>query len=293
MMEHSKSKSLICAFVLILALVVAQAGMAATQFTTLEYPGAAETDVYSVSNNGAAVGFYLDSNYGLHGFRWFQGQFTSIDVPGAWYSFAYGGNNSGAIVGSYGDPNGLHGFLFAEGAFTTIDIPGARRTQAFGINDRGQIVGVYIGENDDWWHGYLYDHGDIQTIDVPNAVNTMPIGINDLGEISGSNEISNGPNSFTWVGFVKDSNGFKTIAPPSSVIAEAGQISNTGTVVGDYSDDAYSSIVHRFVMTDGNFLQLDFPDAVRTFVSGVNERGWTVGRFVDTNYRKHSFLTMP
>jgi len=292
-MNYGKCISWATALCGMVFLAVPQTATAADQFSTLDYPGAVETQLFSVSDNGAAVGFYIDANYGLHGFRWFEGQFTSIDVPGAWFTMASGINNAGHIVGSYmGPPDGrMHGFLLIDGSFTTITYPDSFRSMALGINNGDAIVGSYVKDTD-YWQGFMYTASQFINIDVPNGFNTLVNGVNDHGQVSGSYEASNGPNSYTWYGFVAGRNGFSTVSV-GAALTEVGQISNNGSIVGDYVDNPNGPEVHGFTLISGDLETHDFPSAVRTWVQGVNNNGWTVGRYLDSNNQTHGFISVP
>ena len=94
-------------------------------FTTIDYPGAADTveccsAILNINPEGQIVGGYLDTIGTGHGFLLSQGSFTSFDFPGAISSCAFGINPAGDIVGLYCDtPGGCasglsHGFLLSR-----------------------------------------------------------------------------------------------------------------------------------------------------------------------------------
>src|SRR5262249_36974636 len=114
-------------------------------FTTIDFPGAAETNAWGINNRGEIVGGHQGTDGKSHVFRLREGQFTTIDFPGAFDTApdgVKGGINSrGDIVSYYctvqpcGDMmNGPlppeqqykthHGFLMSSGEFTTtMDFP--------------------------------------------------------------------------------------------------------------------------------------------------------------------------
>jgi probable HAF family extracellular repeat protein len=54
----------------------------AGSFTTLNYPGAVDTNAYGINDSGQIVGEYDDGNAPVHGFLYdTDGSFTTIDVP--------------------------------------------------------------------------------------------------------------------------------------------------------------------------------------------------------------------
>jgi uncharacterized membrane protein len=123
-------------------------------FTTVDYPGAAETALYEINERGQIVGSAGDTpGSGLpHDFVLDDGDYAPIEFPGASQSYVDDVNNRREIVGYYLDATGtLHGFLRdRRGRYSPIDHPGAVApgNDTNGLNDRGQIVGEY------------YDHVD-------------------------------------------------------------------------------------------------------------------------------------
>jgi probable HAF family extracellular repeat protein len=81
--------------------------------TTINVPGALNTYVNGLNDNGQIVGWFSSNgppNY--QGFVDTGGSFETIDFPGAIDTQVYGINNVGQIVGSFEDPNGnFYGFL--------------------------------------------------------------------------------------------------------------------------------------------------------------------------------------
>src|SRR5215467_646140 len=68
-------------------------------FTTIDVPGAINTQAFGINDSGQIVGFFDDA-LGGHGFVLDTGgNFTTIDVPGASSTRAFGINDSGQIVG--------------------------------------------------------------------------------------------------------------------------------------------------------------------------------------------------
>ncbi len=140
-----RSIACIIVFAALIGLAPAAFGSGFT-FSTIDVPGAQETEAHGINDAGQIVGDFVD-NAGLHGFLYDRGTFTTIDVPGAQSTQAFGINDSGHIVGVFDTPPVGHqrlGFLYDGGTFTTIDVPGATSfTVAFGINNAGRIVGVF------------------------------------------------------------------------------------------------------------------------------------------------------
>jgi hypothetical protein len=82
-------------------------------YTTLDVPGATNSDAYGVNDAGQLVGEYRDFGSASHGFLLdVDGSYTMLDVAGATDTFVYGINNAGQLVGSYIEVGGrVLGFL--------------------------------------------------------------------------------------------------------------------------------------------------------------------------------------
>src|SRR5438105_2663057 len=93
-----------------LALVVSRATAATPYtFTTVDFPGATDSEVDDINAHGQMVGVYQDAAGNTHGFLLNKGTFTTIDFPGATGSEGTGAsgiNASGQIVGNYQDVSG-------------------------------------------------------------------------------------------------------------------------------------------------------------------------------------------
>lgn len=177
-------------------------------------------------------------------------------------------------------------------SYTTITHPSApNSTSAFGINNLGQIVGSYTpplgglssitpalvpAPNT---HGFLYDNGTFTTIDAPNGPDTEARGINDIGTIVGR------MGSFSFgVGsaFVRDGGGFTTVQVGSSPETTLWGIDNAGLMVGNWEDTSTSPFTfHGFFGFNaaGPFNNLDFPGALTSGLTGVNNLGAVTGTY--------------
>jgi hypothetical protein len=215
--------------------------------------------------------------------------FTSFDYPGAVDTEGTAITPSGEIVGRYFTFDGTnfheHGFLLTNGQFQPIDFPGAIFTDVTYINPRGQIVGAYALA-DGKSHGYILRDGTFTSIDFPGAAGTFAGGIGPNGEVVGAWFDQAGQNH----GFVLDKQGKFTQVDVPGYQTLVTQISS-GRMIGDYTKDF--TIVHGFVVKNGNFQSIDFPafgvfPACQTsFVSGLNPEGDIVGgcirNFLDEN----------
>ena len=104
-------------------------GYASGTYTTIDYPGAVQTDISGINNLGTMVGYYIDTAGVNHGFIYQHGSFTAFNDPYAGTGANQGTqgsgiNDFGTIVGAYIDGSGnYHGFMDRGGFFSTLDGP--------------------------------------------------------------------------------------------------------------------------------------------------------------------------
>ena len=65
-------------------------------------------------------------------------------------------------------------------------------------------------------------------------------------------------------------------------------INEKGDIVGSYVDDG--GVFHGFLLRDGNFATLDFPDATATFSNDINDQGAIAGAYQDALLAFHGFI---
>jgi probable HAF family extracellular repeat protein len=196
-------------------------------------------------------------------------------------------------------------FRDRKGKCTILDFPGANLTEAIGVNDDGQVVGDYTDANG-IFHGFFWDAGQFLTIDVPfpEARLTAASGINNVGQIVGfyfdNNVTELFPNGHAH-GFLFDNGIFTRIDFPDAVATFPGDLNDEGQIVGTFAADA-DSIGRSFVLDAGTFTTFDAPfsGVVATQVSGINNRGQIVGRYIQSNpsdpinpFPSHGFVATP
>jgi hypothetical protein len=155
----------------------------------INFPGARQTEVLGINDQGALVGTYADTDMVFHGFLLADGVFLPIDAPfpGTMSTILLGINRQGEMVGFFQDSAGKeHGLRVSLGQFTAVDVPDARFTQLFDINAEGQVIGLYALA-DGGLHSFLFDHGTFLEVAVPfpGAVFTEVSGLNNHGVVVG------------------------------------------------------------------------------------------------------------
>jgi probable HAF family extracellular repeat protein len=196
-------------------------------------------------------------------------------------------------------------FRDRRGNCTILDFPGANLTEAIGVNDDGQVVGDYSDANG-IFHGFFWDAGQFLTIDVPfpGARFTAPSGINNIGQIVGfyfDNNVTEAfPNGHAH-GFLFDNGIFTQFDFPDAVATFPGDLNDEGQIVGIFAADT-DSIGRSFLLDAGTFTTFDVPlsGVVATQVSGINNRGQIVGRYIKSNpddldnpFPSHGFVATP
>ncbi len=280
---------------------------AAFTFTTIDVPGANNTEARGINREGQIVGFYgRPEGSGAEGFLLDQGVFTTIDFPGAVDTLLTDITGRGKVLGFYtaagthrsalsrhpftimwplfprGDVTS-HGFLLHHGVFMPFDVPGSMETVPLDFNGQREIVGGYV-DTSSALHAFLLKDGTFSTIDVPGAADTQASGINSGGQIVGTYD-----DGTIAHGFLRQPNGtFTTIDVPGALHTLATSINGHGQIVGFY----YSPKAHGFLLDQGVFTTIDVPGAEVTFPWKIKGKR-IVGGYQDFNGFTHGFLATP
>lgn len=257
----------------------------AYRFQTVDFPGAAYSQAYDISDgNKTVVGFTLyDPGSTPHISFTFKGtNYKTVNIPGSNDNGLTGINRSGQMVGFYTDSSGnLHGFRDDGGNVTSIDYPGAILTEALDINDSGLVVGFFIDTTD---HGYVYNGSKFTKIDYPGSIGTAAYGINSAGEIVGvwfdqsSNEHS----------FLLSGGTFTSLDYPGGHITQASGINDSGEIAGTYRDS--NNGVHGFVYSGGTWTTIDVAGAASTGLNRIKNNHELAGWFSDAMGETHGVI---
>ena len=226
--------------------------------------------------------------------------FTLLDHPAApEYTYPIAINNKGQIVGFYDEAQtGLHNFIWTRrGGYTVFTGPPGSVTRPTGINDLGSVVGYdsasYIN------HGFVWDvRNGFNTLDVPFATQSVAGGgthlnnINDDGKITGTYVDDIGVHGFIW----DSRSGFITINSPMDHVFSYGgcivpvYINNAAILAGSYY---YSIDYHScgFMWSGAKGITtLAFPEAIETYIGGINDLGRIWGLYNLAPDSFHSFV---
>ncbi len=139
--------------------------------------------------------------------------------------------------------------------------------------------------------GFLFSDGRYTAFEPrATSVEIFPSGINDRGDVTGEYIRPDGES-----GFVRDETGRITIFDVGGARGtEAVKINDRGQIVGRYSEDTPfvddSARVRGYLRDGDEVTKIDYPDAVDTLPTGINDRGHVVGYYVDARGRTHGFV---
>jgi uncharacterized membrane protein len=282
---------------LLLVMLLAAPCLAQYKFTAVDYPGAANTNIYAVNNLGQYVGAFFDATGAPHAMYFNGVNLTALDPDGvvgqSGASYAFSLNNTGGIAGTYADSSGLfHGYVFRNGSVATLDFPGGSNTEAFGINDLGEVIGIYTDAAQNG-HSFVLSHGVYTQGDLAGGVLTVPFSVNDRAEICGEFLTVAGT---VGHGYLEQKSGkFVTYdapdAPPNSTYFIS--INNRNHIVGQWLDA--SNVAHNFLLAGGKFQPFNLPASFQaTVVSAqtINDSNEIVGWFADAQGVAHGFVAV-
>ena len=230
-------------------------------FINENYPGAVQTQVIGISNQGTTVGFYADAAGDNFGFSNQGGVFTTVsnlNTPNQ----LLGVNDHNYAVGFYTDSAGTsHAYVYnllTKQSFS-LALPGAIQSVATAMDNAGGDVSGDIsgflqlanGNTAGFYHNRA-EKGSLE-FEAPGSTNTMFLGLNNNG---------------LAVGSYVDANGLTH-----------GLVYNTITNTYQTVDDPLASANPAF-------------DVTGTTINGINDQGQLVGFYSDgTNV--NGFLATP
>jgi len=267
------------------------------RYMSFDFPGASATNPGGINARGDIVGNYHDANGHTHGFLLHQGVFSSIDFPNASFTAARAINARGDIVGRILGPSGdEHGFLWRSGKFTQIDYPGASATTARGINNAGDITGRHF-DNAGNESGFILKDGEFHDVLVPGSCSTDVWMAMDNERVLVGDICTDADNGIH--GYVRSKPGdFQTIDFPGAgaPCTAVRWINERGDMVGVYANtpgecDAFET--HGFLLHQGRYTAIDFPDSIISGVFAINDDGQMVGQYTDKRGNAHGFKAVP
>jgi hypothetical protein len=209
-------------------------------FTPENFPGAVQTQVVGINDNGDTAGFYIDTAGNTHGFTKIGGTFATVDDPASpTFNQLLGINNAGEAAGYYQLGSGMSITQFAYtamgGTFTSLAsfLPmGTTISQATDVNNAG-IVSGFFGSS-----GFLLNAGVLTTVNFPGAMSTQALGLNNKGDVVGDFVDSMG----VMHGFVFDGTNYTEVDAPNSTSTTINGINDKGQIVGFFTDANQNTI---------------------------------------------------
>jgi probable HAF family extracellular repeat protein len=192
-----------------------------------------DSSVYGINDSGTVTGDVLAQGGVWQPYMW-DGTMHIPPTPGSEGGSTRGINGLGEIVGSYTSENVAHAAVWRSGQSLDLQVLPSQDTAAVAINDTGQIAIVasplpYNGVS----NSYLLSDGVLTNLGGLGGKATGARAINNLGQIVGGGDDALGiKRPFVW------QNGQLSALPVPdwSTLASAGDINDSGEIIGYYSD---------------------------------------------------------
>ncbi|MEQ1559047.1 MAG: hypothetical protein ABL933_08955 [Methyloglobulus sp.] len=255
---------------------------------TIDVPGTDVIHLSAINNKNQVVGTAY--NYlGGHAFIYSGNKLEFLDVPGN--TEANDINDSGVVVGSKDG----YGLIYSDGKYSTLVDPD---TTFKAINNNGQAVGyrvVWAASGYDYIYPFVYSGGKLKTIKIdsyPSAAFAEAINIQGQVIVMGIRGHYSAPEFFLY----RISNNHVTkIVPPWKEWGEffpgselySDSINAKGQVVGTASSTGKK---FGFLYSGGSFLKIEFPGAVETVATKINNVGQIIGQYQDNLGNYHGFV---
>ena len=230
-----------------------------------------------------------------HAVRWSGVTATDL-TPSSDYAVAYGVNAIGQVVGSI---DNWKGFLWDNGTLTMLPDLGGGCSHGADINDTSHIVGSSCTPQVNQPHATLWHNGAAIDLGIlPGMDDAGATAINSFGQIVGtSSHMDPETYEITSKAFLYE-NGVMTALPVPSLEAYAGDINDSGVVVGTMRAAGGFSKFHAYIYADGvatnlNSLVPAGSGLHLAYGNAINNSGQIVGTAFDSQGRYHAFLLTP
>ena len=253
------------------------------------------SEAQAISDTGKIAGRSQLSSSTYHAVLWGGGTTTDL-TPSSDFAAANGVNDIGQVVGSIDHSKG---FMSHNGVLTELEDLGGGCANAFDINDTGHIVGSSCTTQVNMPHATLWHNGGIIDLGVAPGMEDSGAGaINSVGQIVGSSGLMD-PETYeiTSRAFLYD-NGVLNVLPVPSQEAYAGDINDSGVIVGTMRAAGGFSKFHGFIYADGVATNLNSLIPAGSglhlaYASAINNAGQIVGTAFDAQGRYHAYLLTP
>jgi hypothetical protein len=259
----------------------------AITYQTLDYPGATNTRLYSISA-GKVFGWTPKQDFTYDG-----SVFTPLDVsyPGkglAGYGVRLNAMSGDKLVGRWTNNyfDTYFGCVFVGGSFLSyLQFPGSYWTDAHGTSGNS-VVGTYLTSAYGPEHGFLWNNGVYTALDFPGAYATIPM------DVSGNVVVGYYFRQDGYAdGFVWDGAAYSGLNIPGATSSSAYGICEGGQIVGSYFDGSGG---HGFFYDGSQYTAIDGPLGTGTSVWGVDGNTVVGDYYSDASHSYHGFIaTIP
>ena len=263
--------------------------------TDLGTIGGNHSEAAALSDTGHVVGRSQTPASKYHAILWSGGTTTDL-TPSSDYAVAYGVNDTGEVVGSIDNWKGFH---WQNGVLTLLGDLGGGCSHAQDIDDTGRIVGSSCTPQVNMPHATLWQGSAIIDLGVaPGMEDSGATAINSVGQIVGSSGFMDKETyEITSRAFLYE-NGVMNVLPVPSMEAYAGDINDSGVVVGTMRAGGGFSNFHAYVFADGVATNLNSLIPAGSglhlaYGSAINNAGQIVGTAFDAQGRYHAYLLTP
>lgn len=212
--------------------------------TTVNIPGAVQTEVTGVNNAGDLVGFFVAKNGANLGFIKRRGVITTVAVPAGKaakhpVTRLLGINDKGFAVGFFNDAKGVpHGFSFqiATRRFLILALPLATvGVVVTSVNDRGDIGGFFVVGKSTF--GFFIRKRLLTILDLGGKATTRVLGVNNDGSLVGS-FVDQKDRTHGFVLLQRDRRVRQIDVPGAVGLTVVSDINNRGQIDGFFRDKA-------------------------------------------------------
>lgn len=263
---------------------------------TATLPGATETLLSDIDNNGRIVGRFKDSLGESQGLTIDGGNQSTFNITGTSATFPGGFNALGVIAGFYRNATNTaiqHGFIRAtNGTVTTIDgaVPGT--TYVWRVNEHGEANGYWFEDSPFFIRSFRRDtNGTLTTFVYPGSpVGTVTRGMNDAGDLAGWKWTD----AFALEGVVFKRDGTTNVfTVPGWANTLPGDINNFGEIAGTVINADFTKRAGFFRRANGDTVVFTPPQAIEVEVFGLNDQAEIVGEYVTAGGSRLGFIARP
>jgi hypothetical protein len=247
-------------------------------YTTVDVPGAKDTQLVWVNNAGLAAGVATIPHQDdiIFTYDIATGQQTLIG-PKKRTNYAVSGiSDDGEVFGGYRHRQKYGTYIEHDGKLKPVTLPGAA---SFGINtitDAGEWLGLYTTTTDpNTNHGFTYQGKTLTSFDPPGSVNTYPFRFAPDGGIEGDFHTAQGPET----GFYLANGTYTTYFYPGAFATVMLGALNATYVVGYYTNS--SATPSAFIFNAGTYTEYTPNGSVGANLGPINASGSVVGDYVD------------